>query len=112
MTEDQKRVGLGAAGGVIAMAVAVFGIYQLWPITPGLADVGSRLVYALQANAFAALPLLVGIMVVGNNRFLSAAIDPTLQKEDRATQINGRVVEALPHERLREVLRRYGRLVE
>ena len=32
-------------------------------------------------------------MMVGNDRFLSEAIDPTLQKEDRATQINGRVVE-------------------
>jgi hypothetical protein len=32
-------------------------------------------------------------MVVGNDRFLSEAIDPTLQKEDVATQINGRVVE-------------------
>ncbi len=31
--------------------------------------------------------------MVGNDRFLSEAIDPTLQKEDRAMQINGRVVE-------------------
>ena len=33
------------------------------------------------------------MLTVGNNRFLSEAIDPTLQKEDLATQINGRVVE-------------------
>jgi MAPEG family len=39
------------------------------------------------------LPLLIGIILVGNDRFLSEAIDPTLQKEDQATQINGRVVE-------------------
>jgi hypothetical protein len=32
-------------------------------------------------------------MAVGNNRFLTEAIDPTLAKEDRATQINGRVVD-------------------
>jgi len=32
-------------------------------------------------------------LVVGNNRFFSEAIDPTLQKEDAATRINGRVVE-------------------
>jgi hypothetical protein len=32
-------------------------------------------------------------MTVGNHRFLSEAIDPTLQKEDIVTQINGRVVE-------------------
>jgi hypothetical protein len=49
--------------------------------------------YAVQANAFAVIPLLAGIIIVGNNRFLSEAIDPTLRKEDAATQINGRVVD-------------------
>jgi hypothetical protein len=93
MTRDQKIVGVGAASGVIAMLAAIAGIYQLWPTNPSLADVSSRLAYALQANAFAVLPLLIGIITVGNNRFLSEAIDPTLHKEDLGTQINGRVVE-------------------
>jgi hypothetical protein len=93
MTRDQKIVGVGAASGVTAMIAAMAGIYQLWPVNPSLADVSSRLAYALQANAFAVLPLLIGIMAVGNNRFLSEAIDPTLQRENPATQINGRVVE-------------------
>lgn len=93
MTRDQKIVAVGAASGVAAMILAVAGIYQLWPPIPGLTDAGSRLAYALQASAFAVLPLLVGVMAVGNNRFLSEAIDPTLQKEDLATQINSRVVE-------------------
>jgi MAPEG family len=93
MTRDQKIVGVGAASGVTAMIAAIAGIYQLWPVNPSLADVSSRLAYALQANAFAVLPLLIGIMAVGNNRFLSEAIDPTLQRENPATQINGRVVE-------------------
>ena len=93
MTRDQKTVGIGAGSGVAAMIAAVSVIYQLWPTNLGLADGSSRLVYALQASAFAVLPLLIGIMMVGNDRFLSEAIDPTLQKEDRATQINGRVVE-------------------
>ena len=44
-------------------------------------------------NAFAVIPLLAGIITVGNNRFLSEAIDPTLRKEDAATQINVRVVD-------------------
>src|SRR5262249_34893825 len=35
---------------------------------------------------------LLGILVIGNARFLSEAIDPTLEKEDLAMQINGRVV--------------------
>jgi hypothetical protein len=93
MTRDQKIVGVGAASGVTAMIAAIAGVYQLWPANPSLADVGSRLAYVLQANAFAVLPLLIGIMAVGNNRFLSEAIDPTLHKENLVTQINGRVVE-------------------
>jgi hypothetical protein len=32
-------------------------------------------------------------VIVGNDRFLSEAIDPTLHKESLATQINGRVVD-------------------
>jgi len=93
MTGDQKIVGLGAASGVAAMIVAVAGIYQLWPINPALVDVAHRLAFACQANAFAALPLLVAVMTVGQDRFLSEAIDPTLHKEDLATQINGRVAD-------------------
>ena len=93
MTLDQKIVGIGAASGVVAMIVAIAGIYQLWPSSPSLVDNSSRLAYAVQANAFAVIPLLASIITVGNNRFLSEAIDPTLRKEDVATQINGRVVE-------------------
>ena len=86
MTSEQKIVAIGAASGVAAMFTAVLVLYQLWPTNPGLGDVNSRLAYALQANVFAVLPLLIGIMVVGNDRFLSEAIDPTLHKEDRGTQ--------------------------
>jgi hypothetical protein len=39
------------------------------------------------------LPLLVAVIVVGNNRFLTEAIDPTLHKETPATEINGRVAD-------------------
>jgi len=93
MTRDQQIVGVGAASGVAAMIASMACIFQLWPSSPSLVDISSRLAYAVQANAFAVIPLLVGIMAVGNNRFLSQAIDPTLQKEDAATQINGRVVD-------------------
>jgi hypothetical protein len=93
MTRDQKIVAVGAASGVGAMIIAITGIYQLWPVNPSLTDASSRLVFAAQASAFAVIPLLIGVMVVGNSRFLSEAIDPTLRKEDLATQINGRVVE-------------------
>ena len=69
MTRDQKIVGIGAASGVVAMIAAVSAIYQIWPTNLGLADGTSRLVYALQASVFAVLPLLIGIMMVGNDRF-------------------------------------------
>jgi hypothetical protein len=58
MTRDQKIVGIGAASGIAAMIVAIAGIYQLWPSSPSLVDISSRLAYALQANAFAVIPLL------------------------------------------------------
>ena len=93
MTRDQRVVALGAASGVIAMVASVTAIFQLWPVDPGLTDTAARIAYTLQADVFAALPLLIGVMAVGNNRFFSEAIDPTLQKEDPATQVNGRVVE-------------------
>jgi hypothetical protein len=93
MTKDQKVVGIGAATGVISMVAAVAIIFQYMPINPGLVDIGTRLAYALQMNAFAILPLLAGVVIVGNDRFLSEAIDPTLHKESLATQINGRVVD-------------------
>jgi len=93
MTRDQKIVAIGAASGVATMTVSMVGIYLFWPVDPRLTDVGSRIVYALQANAFAVLPLLIAVMVVGNDRFLSAAIDPTLGKENLTTQINGRVAD-------------------
>ena len=95
MTRDQKIVLAGAASGIVAMTASVSVLYRLWPATPtlGLTDTASRLAYSLEANAFTVLPLLIGIIAVGNGRFLSEAIDPTLRKESRAMEINGRVVE-------------------
>ena len=57
MTRDQQIVGIGAASGVVAMIVAIAGIYQLWPSSPSLVDNSSRLAYSLQANVFAVIPL-------------------------------------------------------
>jgi hypothetical protein len=93
MTKDQKVVAIGAASGVLTMIAGVSVLYRLWPANPGLAEMSSRLAYALQANAFAVLPLLAGIIAVGNRRFLSKAIDTTLHKESRAMEITSRVVD-------------------
>jgi len=93
MTKDQRIVAAGAASGIIAMIAGVSVLYRLWPTDPALTDTAGRLAYALQANALAVLPLLLGIIAVGNGRFLSEAIDPTLQKESLAIQVNCRVVD-------------------
>jgi amino acid permease len=93
MRKEQSIVAVAAATGVISMIIGVFGIYRAWPAPEGLAAAAERVAYTLQWEAIAALPLLVAVIAVGNNRFLSEAIDPTLNKEDLATQINGRVVE-------------------
>jgi amino acid permease len=93
MRKEQSIVAVGAATGVISMIIGVFGIYRAWPAPEGLAAAAERVAYTLHWEAIAALPLLVAVIAVGNNRFLSEAIDPTLNKEDLATQINGRVVE-------------------
>ena len=93
MTHDQKVVAIGAACGVATMIVAMVAIFSLWPLPTGLATASDRLVYAVQADAVAVLPLLIAVMVVGNNRFMSEAIDPTLNKESLATLINGRVAD-------------------
>ena len=92
MTRDQKIVAIGSASGVLTMVAAVTAIFWLWPSNPLLADIPMRLGYTLQANAFAVIPLLLGLLVVANARFLGDAIDP-LQKENTAIQINGRVVD-------------------
>src|ERR1044071_529968 len=93
MTSDQKTVAVGAVSGVLFMIVAVFTLYKAWPEPAALTDVGARIGYALKGLLFAALPLFVMVITVGNARFLGEAIDPTQQKEDRAMLINGRVTD-------------------
>ena len=95
MRNEQRIVAVGAATGVISMIIGVFGIYRAWPAPEdGLAAAAEACrLYLCNGRPLPPLPLLVAVITVGNNRFLSEAIDPTLNKEDQATQINGRVVE-------------------
>ncbi|MBY8974945.1 hypothetical protein KHP62_03930 [Rhodobacteraceae bacterium NNCM2] len=93
MTKAQIIVALGAGSGVLSMVVTVILGCYLLPAPPGLDDLAARIGYTLRIDAIAALPLLAGIIVVGNNRFLSEAIDPLLRKESASTIINGQVVE-------------------
>ena len=93
MTRDQKIVATGAASGIVGMALAVW-LLSKAIAPPALADTAAeRLAYALPWAVVAILPYFVMVAAVGNARFLSEAIDPTLGKEDQKTVVNGRVAD-------------------
>lgn len=93
MTRDQKVVAVGAASGVLTMLGALVALSLLLTGLPPEALPGERLAYAAGWIAIAALPLFLMLLFVGNARFTSDAIDPTLGKETDAIKINGRVAE-------------------
>ncbi len=94
MTRDQKIVATGAASGVAFMLLAMWVLTtKVLPAPNDIAAIGERVAYALRWLPLAALPLFLMLAAVGNARFLSEAIDPTLGKEDRKTLINGRVAD-------------------
>jgi hypothetical protein len=93
MTKDQTTVAIGAASGVIFMALLVI-VLSSAIAPPAISDsAGERIGYALPWAAVAALPLFVMFAAVGNARFLSEAIDPTLGREDSKLVVNGRVAD-------------------
>jgi hypothetical protein len=93
MNVEQKIVAVGAASGVVVMALSVWALTKALP-TPLIADMlGDRLAYALRANIVAVVPFFIMIAAVGNSRFLSEAIDPTRRAESRSMQIDGRVAD-------------------
>ena len=54
---------------------------------------GNRLAYAARWSVVAVLPLFAMLVAVGNARFLSEAIDPTLGKESQSMVVDGRVAD-------------------
>jgi len=93
MTKDQRTVAIGAASGVIGMMLLVWMISTTIP-GPQVVDApGNRLAYAVRWSVVAVLPLFAMLVAVGNERFLSEAIDPTLGKESRKMVVNGRVAD-------------------
>jgi hypothetical protein len=93
MNVEQKIVAVGAATGVVVMALSVWVLTKALP-TPVIADaLGERLAYALRANIVAVVPFFIMLATVGNSRFLSEAIDPTRRAESRSMQIDGRVAD-------------------
>jgi hypothetical protein len=90
---EQKIVAVGAASGVVLMALSVWALTHFLS-TPAIADAaGERLAYALRANIFAIVPLFIMFITIGNARFLSEAIDPTRRAESRSMEIDGRVAD-------------------
>lgn len=93
MSPDQKTVAIGAASGIVTMLLATWGLSEVMPALADGADPGERLAFAAKWIALAAAPLFFAVVAVGNARFKSEAIDPTLGKESRAMTVNGRVVD-------------------
>ena len=93
MKAEQKTVAIGAISGITLMVLSLWVLTRHLP-QPLLADAApDRLAYALKANAVALLPLFIMLVVIGNKRFLSEAIDPTRHAESQAMEIDGRVVD-------------------
>ena len=93
MTSDQKTVAIGAASGILTMLAGTWALSQVMPGLTEEAGSGERIAYAAKWIALASAPLFFAVAAIGNARFLSEAIDPTLGKESRAMIINGRVVD-------------------
>jgi hypothetical protein len=93
MTKDQKIVAVGATGGIAGMVLLVW-LISTWIPQPEVIDApGNRLAYAVRWSVVAVLPLFAMLVAVGNARFLSEAIDPTLGKESQEMVVDGRVAD-------------------
>ena len=90
----QTIVVIGAVTGIATMVALLITLYYfLIPIPIGLNDMADRIAFTIRANVFAVLPLLIGVITVGNNRFFSDAIDPLARAESRLIEINSRYVD-------------------
>jgi uncharacterized membrane protein YecN with MAPEG domain len=94
MKPEQKIVAIGAASGVVLMALSVWFLTTHVLSVPNIPDeISARLAYALTANVFALIPLFIMLATVGNERFFSKAIDPTLHADSASMEIDGRVAD-------------------
>ena len=93
MTQDQRKVAIGAASGIAAMVLLVWGLSTAIE-APAISDTAAdRLAYALRWATLPALLFFAMVAAVGNARFSSEAIDPTLGKESPRMVVDGRVAD-------------------
>jgi len=93
MTQDQKRVAIGALSGISGMVLMVWA-FSTAIAAPLIADTAAdRLAYALRWAVPPALLFFVMVAAVGNARFNSEAIDPTLGRESHKMVVDGRVAD-------------------
>lgn len=90
MTPEQKNVAIGATSGIVVMILSLSILFVALP-DPEAFDAAGRMAYALKWDAVAAFPLFVMLASIGNARFSSEAIDPTLGKESAVMKIDARV---------------------
>jgi hypothetical protein len=88
MRREQRIVASGAISGIIFMILSVWLLAGVLPV-PTTVTMGDRLAYALKWDVLAAIPFFLMIVVVGNARFFSDAIDPTLGKESQRMIVDG-----------------------
>ena len=93
MTQDQKKVAIGALSGISGMLLMVWA-FSTAIAAPLIADTAAdRLAYALRWAVPPALLFFVMVAAVGNARFNSEAIDPTLGRESHKMVVDGRVAD-------------------
>ncbi len=93
MRPQQRTVAIGAVSGIVTMLVALWLLHPVMPVPAPEAAMAERLAFALRWDALAVVPLFAMIVAVGNERFVTDAIDPTAGKESRAMIVNGRVAD-------------------
>jgi hypothetical protein len=93
MNRDQKAVAAGASSGVLVMLLLIWSLSKIIGAPAIADDAADRIAYALRWAAVPAVLLFIMYAAVGNERFLSEAIDPTLGKESHKMVVDGRVAD-------------------
>lgn len=93
MTQDQRKVAIGAMSGIAGMILLVWGLATVIAVPDIADDAADRLAYALRWATLPALVFFAMVASVGNARFASEAIDPTVGKESPKMIVDGRVAD-------------------